>query len=201
LLACLHSITFLPSIINIISLLFSATLQRLWWYGVWTTGWLLAGISLVEFDACCTDGEESRLQQTLEYSVKPGKHSTTTLSLVQNRAWDSKKTCRKVQQPSNSEMHHFLCRTEFHPSFLFPERLHSCYIYFHCSRMYNYYNYLDPCALNAEFQHLIPKSLIKLPYFADLTQTGDRGWKEAQRQGEDRMTLRKTLLDPIIYLL
>jgi hypothetical protein len=36
--------------------------------------------------------------------------------------------------------------------------------------MYNYYNYLEPCALNAEFQHFIPKSLIKLPYFADLTQ-------------------------------
>jgi hypothetical protein len=36
--------------------------------------------------------------------------------------------------------------------------------------------------------------LIKLPYFADLIQRGDRGWKEAQRQAEDRMTLRKTLL-------
>jgi hypothetical protein len=36
--------------------------------------------------------------------------------------------------------------------------------------------------------------LIKLPYFADLTQRGDRGRKEAQRQGEDRMTLRKTLI-------
>jgi hypothetical protein len=22
--------------------------------------------------------------------------------------------------------------------------------------MYNYYNYLEPCALNAEFQHFIP---------------------------------------------
>jgi len=31
--------------------------------------------------------------------------------------------------------------------------------------------------------------LIKLPNFADLTQRGDRGWKEAQREGEDRMTL------------
>jgi hypothetical protein len=35
---------------------------------------------------------------------------------------------------------------------------------------------------------------IKLPYFADLTQREDRGWKEAQRQGEDRVTLMKTLL-------
>ncbi len=30
--------------------------------------------------------------------------------------------------------------------------LHSCYIYFHCSYLYNYYNYFDPCA----FQHFIP---------------------------------------------
>jgi hypothetical protein len=36
-------------------------------------------------------------------------------------------------------------------------------------------------------------NLIELPYFADLTQRGDRGWKEAQRQGEDKMTLRKTV--------
>ncbi len=49
--------------------------------------------------------------------------------------------------------------------------------------MYNYYNYLEPCALNAEFQFSYP-DLIKLPYFAYLTQRGDRGWKEAQRQGE-----------------
>ncbi len=31
------------------------------------------------------------------------------------------------------------------------------------------------------------------PYFADLTQRGDRGWKEAQRQGEDSVTLRQNL--------
>ncbi len=68
---------------------------------------------------------------------------------------------------SNSEMRHFLCQTEFHPfltpSFLFPERLHCCYTYFHCSYMYNYYSYLKPCALNAEFQHFIPR-YNKIPY-------------------------------------
>jgi hypothetical protein len=48
--------------------------------------------------------------------------------------------------------------------------------------MYNYYNYFEPCALNAEFQHSYP-DLIQLPYFADLTQR-----KESQRQGEERMT-------------
>jgi len=83
---------------------------------------------------------------------------------------------------------------EFHfvltPSFLFPERLHCCCIYFHCSYLYNYYNYLEPCALNADFQHFKD---IKLPYSVNLAQREDRGWKEAQRYGEDRATLRKTL--------
>jgi len=53
--ACLLAlITFLPSIINIISLLFAATLQRVWSMDM--PCWPLAGISLVEFDSCCTDG-------------------------------------------------------------------------------------------------------------------------------------------------
>jgi hypothetical protein len=43
------------------------------------------------------------------------------------------------------------------------------------------------------FSILCP-DLIKLPYFTDLTQRGDRRWKEAQRQGENKMTLRKTLM-------
>jgi hypothetical protein len=33
--------------------------------------------------------------------------------------------------------------------------------------------------------------LIKPPYFADLTQRGDSGWKDAQREGEDRMTFKE----------
>jgi hypothetical protein len=47
--------------------------------------------------------------------------------------------------------------------------------------------------------------LIKLPYFAYLIQRGDRGWKEAQGQGEDRMTLRSpkhcitTFLNPYMF--
>ncbi len=66
-------------------------------------------------------------------------------------------------------MHHFLCQTEFHPvlSPSFLERLHCCYIYLHC--FYNYYNNVEPCALNASFSIWYP-DLIKLPYFADLTQ-------------------------------
>jgi hypothetical protein len=54
--------------------------------------------------------------------------------------------------------------------------------------MYNYYNYFEPCALNAEFQHSYP-DLIQLPYFADLAQR-----KESQRQGEERMTLWISLM-------
>jgi hypothetical protein len=39
--------------------------------------------------------------------------------------------------------------------------------------------------------------LIKISYFVDTSERGDRGWKEAQRQGDDRVTLQITLLcDP-----
>ncbi len=84
-------------------------------------------------------------------------------------------------------------------SFPFPELC--CYIYFQCSYLYNYYNKsrtlcikctttivnLKPCALNAEFQHFILRFTIPL-------KRGDRGSKEAQRQGEDRVALWITLL-------
>jgi hypothetical protein len=36
---------------------------------------------------------------------------------------------------------------------------------------------LEPCALNAEFQHFI-LDFIKFPYFVDITQRGDRGERE-----------------------
>jgi len=36
---------------------------------------------------------------------------------------------------------------------------------------------LEPCALNAEFQHFI-LDFIKFPYFLDTTETGDRGERE-----------------------
>jgi hypothetical protein len=43
-------------------------------------------------------------------------------------------------------------KLSFIMSFLFPERLHCCYIYFHCSYLYNSIITLEPCALNTEFQ-------------------------------------------------
>jgi len=33
---------------------------------------------------------------------------------------------------------------------------------------------LEPCALNAEFQHFILR-FNKIPYFADITERGDKG--------------------------
>ncbi len=79
---------------------------------------------------------------------------------------------------SNSNLHHFLCQTEFHPvltrlSFFLSASAAATYI-FTAPTLYNYYSYLEPCALDAEFHHFIPRFNI-IPYFADLTQRGDRG--------------------------
>jgi hypothetical protein len=41
---------------------------------------------------------------------------------------------------------------------------------------------LEPCTLNAEFQHFI-LHLIKFPYFADTTERGETGPKTGWRQG------------------
>jgi hypothetical protein len=40
--------------------------------------------------------------------------------------------------------------------------------------------------------------LIKFPYFVDTTKKGDNGWKEAQRQGENMVTLQITLINQLI---
>jgi hypothetical protein len=54
----------------------------------------------------------------------------------------------------------------------FPERLHCCcYIYFHCSYLYSYYEFSQPCALNAQIQHFVLSfsisywDLLKFHYF------------------------------------
>jgi len=49
----------------------------------------------------------------------------------------------------------FGCKLSFILSFLFPNCLPCCHIYFYCSYLYIHYNYSRPCALNAKFQHLI----------------------------------------------
>ncbi len=93
--------------------------------------------------------QTSFAKHSLEFSVKSGKHGTSTLSLVQNRV-----RFKKYMQKSTSAFNMgaggptqrctTFCaklQTEFHPvltpSFRFPRGLHSCYIYFHCSHMYN----------------------------------------------------------------
>jgi hypothetical protein len=59
-------------------------------------------------------------------------------------------------------------------------------ICFHWSYIYNYYNYLEPCALNAEFEHFIPRfNKISL-----LCETSLKEWI----RGEDRVTLSKTVV-------
>ncbi len=101
----------------------------------------------------------------------------------------------KITGTQTSFSTNFGGKLSFILSFLFPERLHCCYIYFFlCSdTCTTIINTLEPCALNAEFQHFI-LLITKFPYFADTSGRGDRGWKQAQREGEDRMTLWITLV-------
>jgi hypothetical protein len=51
----------------------------------------------------------------------------------------------------------------------------------------------EPCALNAIFQHFILR-LSKIFVLCDTTERADRGLKQAQREGEDRVILQLTLL-------
>jgi hypothetical protein len=65
--------------------------------------------------------------------------------------------------------------------------------------------HLEPRALNAEFQYFVLScsisywDLIKCLYFRDTTERGDRGWKDAQRQGEDKVTLQITQICTINF--
>jgi hypothetical protein len=77
----------------------------------------------------------------LELSVKVkglGKHSTRTLSLIIQGVRFRKKTAKKyisIQQGVETENTiNFGGKLSFILSFLFPDRLHCCYIYFHRSR-------------------------------------------------------------------
>ncbi len=67
------------------------------------------------------------------------------------------------------------------PSFFCPERLHWCYIYFHCSYLYGYKNSSGTLSIKCCISYW---DLIKFPYFTDTTKRSVRGWKEVQRQGE-----------------
>jgi hypothetical protein len=118
---------------------------------------------------CQYNAHQTNLDTQIEFSVKSRKQCTSTLSLVHNRMRFQKNLQRKStlafsRGVSNSEMHHFLCQTwvssgfDPHLSFFMSASSAATYIFFHCSYMYNYYNYLEPCSeLNAEFQHFIPR--------------------------------------------
>jgi hypothetical protein len=49
--------------------------------------------------------------------------------------------------------------------------------------MYNYYNYLKPCALNAEFQHFIPRFNKNFLTLGTSLKEGDRGVKRGPKTG------------------
>jgi hypothetical protein len=110
----------------------------------------------------------------------------------------------KITGTQTSFSNKFGDKPSFILSFLFPERLHCCYICFRSPYMYHYYNYsLKPCALNAYLQHFVLRfnkiSLLRR-WCDDTTERGDRGWKQGQRQGEDRVTLLITLLGILLFI-
>jgi hypothetical protein len=71
-------------------------------------------------------------------------------------------------------------------SFLLPNRLPCCYIYFHCCYLYIYYNYSRPCALNAEFQHFILR-------FNIISLLCGYHWKRG-KEVKERVTLHISLI-------
>jgi len=129
-------------------------------------------------------------EKILELSVKQDKHSTKTLSLVIHRVRFS----RNLQNSTLAfkvgvKTINFGGKLSFIPSFLFPERLHCCYIYFPCSTSTTTILSLETCASNAEFEHFVLRcsisywDLIKCPYFADTTERGDGGLKGGPNTG------------------
>jgi hypothetical protein len=101
--------------------------------------WVVPHVKVVEKN----HGRASKSHSTLEISVKSGKDSTSTLSLVIHRM-RLKKNLKKStlalrggETQKTIKIDGFL---SFTLSFFSPERLHCCYIYFHCSYLNRYYN-------------------------------------------------------------
>jgi hypothetical protein len=115
----------------------------------------------------------------LEISVKSRKDSTS--SLVRSyTGWDEKKTCKKIHLAFNGVKLR-------KPSWLspclsfFPERLHFCYIDFHWSYLYSYYNsswtLCIKCwdsAFRTEFQNFILR-------FNKISLLSGYHWKRGER--------------------
>jgi len=146
---------------------------------------------------CCFPNSYWQLYNKVIRKVR--KHSTVTLSLVIHRVIFKRKPVQKyiniqrgmkLRKPSilvenwvSSDLSFFLSASTA-ATYIFTA--HNC-----TTTIIS----LKPSALNAEYQHFI-LSLLKCLYFADTTERGDRGWKEAQRLGEDRITLWITLMSP-----
>ncbi len=98
----------------------------------------------------------------------------------------------------NSENHQFWWVSSVSPCLsLFLVRIHCCYINFHCSYVYSYYNssrtLCIKCwdsAYSTEFQHF----MLRFRCFADTTKRGVMGWRTGWRQVGDRVTLWISLL-------
>ncbi len=128
------------------------------------------------------------LSPFIRISVKSGKDSTSTLTLVIHRV----RFVKSLQKSTLAFKGRWNSGSPCLSFFL--ERLHCCYIDFHCSYRYSYYNSSRTLCIKCWVLHFVLsfsiscRDLIKFPYFADTTKRGVRGWKEAQRQGEDRVT-------------
>jgi len=145
----------------------------------------------------------------IELSIKKEKDSTRTLSLVIH-------SVRLIKNLQKSTLAFNKGWNAKKPSVLVVNWISSCLSFFlsastAATYIFTSLNYttpiisLGPRALNAEFQHFILScnisywDLIRYLYFADITERGDRGWKEAQRQGEDRVNLLITLMNSFLW--
>jgi hypothetical protein len=90
------------------------------------------------------------------------------------RNWEWKFLQKEITGTQTNFSTNFGGKLSFILSFVFPERLHCCYIYtFTAPTCTTTIITLEPCALNAEFQHFITR----FHHFADTTERGDRGAK------------------------
>jgi hypothetical protein len=112
----------------------------------------------------------------------------------------SRETCKKstlLLRGWNSKNHQSLWWSDFIPvftllSFLL-KPLKCCYIYFHCSYMYCYYDSSQALCnkflkFNISYPYLNAISLLCGYHWFEV-ERGVWGWKEAQRQGEHRVPL------------
>jgi hypothetical protein len=129
--------------------------------------------------------------------VKSGKHGTRTPSCISIFSplsfFLSTSTAATYIFWRNSEMHHSLCWTEFHPvltplSFFLSASTAATYIFTAPTCTTTIITSNERCALNAEFQHYIPRfNKISLTLRTSLRE-GTGG----ERRPKDRVT-RKTL--------